>query len=117
LNNMGELGRGGEMRRAIEQTAVLDNPDLAFTTGALHGMHRSLVRTFAGVYEVMTFPFPNHAPNDYGPIIHPEDPVYPESYRPNWLADQILSPDTALGFGGGDIAPFVPGSRFHVFDN
>ncbi len=117
INNMMEFGRGGEMRRSIEQTAVLDSPDLAFTSGMLHGFNRSLIRTFAGIYEVATFPIPNHASGDYGPIFHPENPVYPESYRPNWLADQILSPDTALDFGGGDIAPWIPGSRFHIFDN
>ena len=112
-----EFARGGEMRRSIEQTAVLDNPDLMFTSGVFHGFNRSLLRTFTGVYEVVTFPIPNHSPNDYGPLLHPENPVYPESYRPNWLADQILSPDTALDFGGGDVAPWIPGSRFHVFDN
>ena len=117
LNNMFEVFRGGELRRSIEQTAVLDGPDLSFTAGALHGINRSLGRTFVGVYEVLTFPIPNGAPNDYGPILHPENPVYPESYKPNWLADQILSPDTALDFGGGDIAPWIPGSRFHIFDN
>lgn len=117
MNNMFEFARGGEMRRSIEQTGVMDNPDLSFTTGAIHGFNRSFVRTFAGVYEVLTFPIPTHAPNDYGPIIHPENPVYPESYKPNWLADQIFSPDTALDFGGGDVAPWIPGSRFHVFDN
>jgi putative exosortase-associated protein (TIGR04073 family) len=117
LNNMMEFTRGGEMRRSIEQTAVLDSPDLAFTTGFYHGFHRSLLRTAAGFYEVMTFPIPNHSRSDYGPILHPENPVYPESYKPNWLADQILSPDTALDFGGGDIAPWIPGSRFHIFDN
>jgi hypothetical protein len=28
----------------------------------------------------------------------------------------MTSPDTALGFGGGDLMPFIPGSRFHIFD-
>jgi hypothetical protein len=32
------------------------------------------------------------------------------------LSDQITSPDTSLGFGGGDIAPMIVGSRFHIFD-
>jgi hypothetical protein len=27
-----------------------------------------------------------------------------------------MSPDTSLGFSGGDIIPFIPGSRFHIFD-
>ena len=117
INNMFEFARLGEMRRSIEQTAVLDNPDIAFTSGAYHGFDRSVLRTGAGIYEVLTFPIPNRAPNDYGPIFHPENPVYPESYKPSWLADQMISPDTSLGFGGGDVAPVIPGSRFHIFDN
>ena len=117
VNNMGEFARGGEMRRAFEQSAVFGSPDQSYTTGLFHGFDRSMVRTFAGAYEVLTFPIPNHSPGNYGPILHPADPVYPDSYKPNWLSDAILSPDTNLGFAGGDIAPIIPGSRFHVFDN
>ena len=62
-------------------------------------------RTGVGIYEVVTFPFPNHSPMNYDPIFLPANPVYPDSYKPNYLADQIVSPDTSLGFGGGDIAP------------
>jgi putative exosortase-associated protein (TIGR04073 family) len=116
VNNITEVFRMGEMRRSIEQAAVLDNPDLAFTTGLFHGIDRTVERTGVGIYEVATFPFPNHSPMNYGPIFDPANPVYPDSYKPNYLADQILSPDTSLGFGGGDIAPMIPGSRFHIFD-
>src|SRR5665213_1647732 len=114
INNMVEFGRMGEIRRSIEQTAVFGSPDQSMTTGLIHGVDRSFARTAAGFYEVLTFPIPNYSPGDYGPIFHPTDPTYPDSYKPNWIADQMLSPDTALGFGGGDIAPFVPGSRFHI---
>jgi len=107
----------GELRRSIEQTAVLNDSSTSFSLGAYRGLHRSLDRTFAGLYEVVTFPIPNGPGNDYGPIFHPENPVFPESYKPSWLADQIISPDTALEFGGGDVAPWIPGSRFHIFDN
>ena len=31
--------------------------------------------------------------------------------------DAIVGTDTALGFSRGDIAPFLPGCRFHIFDN
>jgi hypothetical protein len=47
----------------------------------------------------------------------PEYPVYPASYKPGILSDSIFATDTALGFSGGDVAPFVPGSRFKIFDN
>jgi putative exosortase-associated protein (TIGR04073 family) len=117
INNMFEFVRGGEIRRSIEQTAIFGSPDQSLTTGFIHGFDRSIVRTGAGLYEVLTFPVPNYPQKDYGPIVLPTDPPYPDSYKPNWIADQMLSPDNALGFGGGDIAPFIPGSRFHIFDN
>jgi putative exosortase-associated protein (TIGR04073 family) len=117
LNNLGEFARGGELRRSVEQDAIFGAPADGPAVGFFHGINRSFERTFAGAYELLTFPIPNHAPNDYGPIFHPADPVYPDSYKPNWLADTTLHPDASLGFGGGDIAPFIPGSRFHIFDN
>jgi len=117
MNNLFEFARGGEMRRAFEQTAVFGSPDQSYTTGLFTGFDKSLQRTAIGAYEVVTFPIPNHASGSYGAILHPADPVYPDSYKPNWLSDAIMSPDTSLGFAGGDIAPIIPGSRFHVFDN
>ena len=116
MNNVTELVTMGELRRSIEQTTVLGNPGEGYTTGVFHGINRAFERTGAGVYEVATFPFPNHKPHDYGPVFFPANPVNPDSYKPNWYSDQMTSPDTALGFGGGDIAPFMPGSRFHIFD-
>jgi putative exosortase-associated protein (TIGR04073 family) len=115
--NMVEFARMGEIGRGFEQTAIFGSPDQSYTTGIFNGVSRSFVRTFVGAYEVLTFPIPNHAPGNYGPILLPEDPVYPESYRPNWLSDSVDSPDTNLGFAGGDVAPLIPGSRFHIFDN
>ncbi len=117
MNNMTEIIRGGEMRRSFEQSIVFGNSDAAYTTGVIHGFNRGMARTGTGLYEVITFPFPNHSHGDYGPVFRPENPVYPDSYKPNWIADQVISPDVSLGFGGGDIAPFIPGSRFRVFDN
>ena len=117
VNNLGEFARGGEMRRSFEQTAIFGSPDQSYTTGLFRGFNRSMVRTFAGAYEVLTFPVPNHKPDNYGPILRPSDPIYPDSYKPNWLSDAITSPDTNLGFAGGDVAPIIPGSRFHIFDN
>src|SRR5271154_2999402 len=82
INNMFEFARGGEMRRSFEQTAVFGSPDQSFTTGLFHGIDRGVERTFVGVYEVCTFPIANHKPGDYGPIMRPSDPVYPDSYKP-----------------------------------
>jgi putative exosortase-associated protein (TIGR04073 family) len=117
MNNMTEFCRFGEIDRSFEQTAVFGSPDQSYTTGIIRGIDKSVARTFAGAYEVLTFPVPNSKNGNYGPILYPADPVYPDSYKPNWLSDAITSPDTSLGFAGGDVAPLIPGSRFHVFDN
>jgi putative exosortase-associated protein (TIGR04073 family) len=117
FNNMAEFARGGEMRRSVEQSAIFGSPANGPTTGVIHGFNRSVARTFTGLYEVLTFPIPNRSPGDYGPIYYPADPVYPDSFKPNWLADTTLAPDTSLEFSGGDLAPFIPGSRFRIFDN
>jgi putative exosortase-associated protein (TIGR04073 family) len=112
LNNVTEFGRLGEIRRSMEQTSIFKGPEIGFTAGFLHGFNRSVARTFVGAYEIVSSPFP-----PYDPIMYPVNPEYPESYRPKILADQIFSPDASLGFGGGDVAPFIPGSRFRIFDN
>lgn len=111
INNITEFPRGGEIRRSMEQTALFQGPDRAYTYGFIHGFNRSMARTFVGAYEIITAPFP-----PYDPVIFPVDPVYPENYKPSVLADSIFETDTHLGFSGGDIAPWSPGSRFSIFD-
>lgn len=111
ISNVKEIVRGGEIRRSMEQTALWEGTDKAYTTGVIRGMNRTLARTGVGLYEIITFPFPT-----YEPIFLPSEPVYPDSYTPNLIADPSFGPDAALGFSGGDIAPMIPGSRFRVFD-
>ncbi len=111
VRNFTELGRMGEIRRSMEQTAIWDGADVAYTTGVLRGLNRSFARTAVGAYEIVTFPFPS-----YDPVFYPVDPVYPDSYKPHLLADPTFGPDAALGFSGGDVLPIVPGSRFRIFD-
>ena len=135
IHNVMEFVRGGEIRRSMEQTALWDGTDRAYSTGFLRGFHRSLARTFVGAIEVVTFPIPPYDPfftstnhlypdfsirytkDTWGGMVLPEDPVYPANYKPGLLADQIFATDTSLGFSGGDVFPFVPGSRFRIFDN
>jgi putative exosortase-associated protein (TIGR04073 family) len=135
MNNLTEFVRGGEIRRSMEQTALWETPETAYTTGFIRGFNRSVVRTAIGAYEVVTAPFPPYGPvltstnyifPDYtvrnktypwGGMVLPEHPVYPAAYRPGILSDSIFATDTALGFSGGDIAPMIPGSRFKIFDN
>jgi putative exosortase-associated protein (TIGR04073 family) len=115
LSNSYEVIRWGDMRRSIEQSAILDSPDTGYTYGAYSGFHKSAVRFGLGLYEVVTFPLPPYRPllTDYIPA-HPQSP---ESYKPGLISDPLFDTDTFTGFSGGDIAPFIPGSRFKVFDN
>lgn len=111
MNNVTEFARMGEIRRSVEQTALWDGTDQAYSLGFMRGLNRSLVRTGVGLYEIITFPIP-----DYDPIFLPEHPVYPDANRPNFISDPSWSPDSHLGFSGGDIAPGIMGSRFRIFD-
>ncbi len=104
----------GELRRSMEQTALFDGPDAAYTTGFIRGLNRTLARTGLGVYEMVTAPIP-----PYDPLLTTylaPGTVYPDSYKPSMVEDSSFSTDTNLGFGGGDVAPMVPGSRFRIFD-
>ena len=115
--NATEFARGGEISRSFEQTALFQGPEVGYTSGVIHGINQSVKRTAYGIYEIATFPVPNAKGKDYGPVLLPEGPQYPASYRPHLISDQVVSPDSSLGFGGGDIAPWFPGSRFRIFDN
>ena len=120
LSNTMELVRWGELRRAVEQDAVLAEPGYGHY-GLIHGFDRSLQRTALGIFETATFPLPlNPNTPHYGPILtysFSPDPAYPASYQPGLLSDPMFSTDTYTGFSGGDVAPFIIGSRFQVFDN
>ena len=114
LSNTAEIVRAGEYRRSMEQAGLYEDPDVAYTYGALHGIHRSLARTGIGIYEVVTFPFP-----PYGPVFTKHfapNPVYPDNYKPNLVEDSMFATDTYTGFSGGDTFPFIPGSRFQIFE-
>jgi len=115
MSNFGEVVRGGELRRSVEQTAVLDSPDAGYTVGYVRGIDRSVARTGLGLYEIITFPFPPYHPI-FTRYLAPE-PVYPDNYKPGLVSDAMFDTDTYVGYSGGDVAPDVPGSRFKVFDN
>jgi putative exosortase-associated protein (TIGR04073 family) len=114
LSNTAEIVRAGEFRRSMEQTALFDSPETAYTTGAIHGMDRTLGRTGLGLWEVLTFPFPPYHPvltKYFSPA-----PVFPDNYAPNLIEDSMFATDTYTGFSGGDTLPFIPGSRFQIFE-
>ena len=114
MSNMTEFARLGEIRRSIEQTALFDQPGGHYATGFIRGLTRSFARTGVGVYEVVTAPFPPYDPvfTDY---LSP-NPVYPDNYKPGIIEDSLFATDTNMGFSGGDIAPYIPGSRFKIFN-
>lgn len=114
FSNFGEITRWGEMRRTMEQTALFDSPDQAYTTGVVRGFNRSMARVGIGLYEIVTSPFPSYDPicTNY---LSPE-PAYPDNYKPGLIAVPAFATDTSLGFTGGDVAPMFPNSRFRVFD-
>ena len=113
LSNTAELVRWGEMRQCVEENAILKRPGYGYY-GVIHGFHRSLARAGLGLYEVVTFPIPSYDPimtDSFSP-----DPVYPSSYKPGTISDPLFDTDTYTGFSGGEVAPYIPGSRFKIFD-
>jgi putative exosortase-associated protein (TIGR04073 family) len=115
MNNVAEVARGGEWRRSVEQTAVFESPEAGYTAGFVRGFDRSMARTGLGLYEIITFPLPPYHPI-FTKYLAPE-PVYPDNYTPGLWSDSMFDTDTYVGMSGGDVAPFIPGSRFRVFDN
>ena len=133
VSNVSEIVRGGEMRRAKEQTGLWDGTGMGPTAFA-RGFTRTMARTGIGLYEVVTFPIPPYGPlltpkgklypdasiktrkKNWGGLELPENPVYPDSYKPGLPANSIFDTDTLVGFSGGDVAPWFPGSRFTTLD-
>ena len=114
LSNTFEIVRMGELRHSVEESAVFDSPGSGYF-GFIHGLDRSIERTGLGLYEVVTFPIPSYKP--IATSSFSTDPVFPESYKPGVISDPLFDTDTYTGFSGGDVAPFIPGSRFQVFEN
>ena len=59
-----------EIPKRIQETSQDAGPFAGFTWGLLRGLGHGFIRTAAGGYELLTFPFP--APPDYAPVIQPE---------------------------------------------
>ena len=113
--NMTEIARGGEFERSTEQAGIFEGTDVGVASGMAQGFDRTLARTGVGIYEVVTFPLPPYGPvfTDY---LSPK-PMYPDSYHPRKWSDATFDTDRDIGFSGGDVAPWFPGSRFRIFDN
>ena len=59
-----------ELPRNIYDTTIEENLLVGITIGIIKGIGMAIVRTGAGVYEIITFPFP--VPHDYVPVLEPE---------------------------------------------
>ena len=114
MSNMAEPLRLGEMRRSIEQTTIFEQPGGHYATGFIRGLNKTFARTGIGIYEIVTSPFPPYDPVCTG-YLSP-NPRYPDNYSPDILDDALFATDTNMGFSGGDIAPYIPGSRFKIFN-
>src|SRR5262249_43191631 len=114
MANTADIVRAGEFRRSVEQTGIFNGPEAAYSTGFIRGVNRTLCRTGIGIFEAATAPIPPFHPvftDHFAP-----GPVYPDNYTPGLVADSMFATDTYLGYSGGDVLPFVPGSRFEVFE-
>lgn len=111
IRNTCEVGRLGELRYSVEQTAVWDSPQDACTTGVIDGVCHSVARTGVGLYEVVTFPFPPYHPVCTKYI--PAQPVYPDNYQVSLPDDPLFAADQHIGYSGGNPFGFVPGSQFN----
>ena len=66
-----------EIPKRIHETSQTSGAWAGFTWGLLRGLGHGFIRTSAGAYEFLTFPFP--APPGYEPVIQPEY-VFTEEY-------------------------------------
>ena len=59
-----------EIPKRVQETSGQSGPWAGFTWGLLRGLGHGFIRTAAGAYEFVTFPFP--APPGYASVIQPE---------------------------------------------
>lgn len=115
ITNLFAIGTLSEATRSVEQTAVFDAPNYNYATGLIHGLNQSLARTALGAYEIVTFPIPS-----YDPVLTKYVPATvgrPDSFTPGLMESSTFATDQYVGFSGGEIAPFIPGSRFSIYPN
>jgi putative exosortase-associated protein (TIGR04073 family) len=117
VSNITEFVRMGEMQRSVEQYTLFD-PQAGLATGVIHGFDQSVYRTVAGAYQIVTFPAGNLlTQTSFEQKYIPKGTPYPDSYPPGLPALSTFQTDNYIGFSGGNLAPFVPGNRFSIFEN
>ena len=115
FTNLFAIGKLSEVTRSVEQTAVFGSPNYSYATGLVRGLNQSLARSALGVYEIVTFPIPSYDPvlTKYIPAV----PGHADSFTPGLIESSTFSTDQYVGFSGGELAPFIPGSRFSIYPN
>lgn len=61
-----------EVPKTVAAESESHGPAFGLTVGLIKGMGLGVGRTLVGVYELVTFPFPNGS--DYGPVLEPGTP-------------------------------------------
>ncbi|HEV8663958.1 MAG TPA: exosortase system-associated protein, TIGR04073 family [Candidatus Methylomirabilis sp.] len=61
-----------EVPKTVAAESESHGPAFGLTAGLIKGMGLGVGRTLVGVYELLTFPFPNGS--DYGPVLEPGTP-------------------------------------------
>jgi len=119
INNFTEFARGGEIRRSVEQTALRDgrlSPIPQASSGAsiaaCCGLSWARSRLFRSRSRATSPIWPPAVRYPTASV----DPVFPDSYTPHLISDTTFEPDAALGFSGGDVAPYIPGQPFPHLD-
>jgi len=116
LRNTAEIVRWSSMQRDIEQATLWEGSDVGITQGAIKGFNDTIARTGMGLVDIVTFPIPYPSYEPWGTNVVPAAVQYPDAYKPGMRQIQATSTDTALGFAGGTLLPWLPGNRFRVFD-
>jgi putative exosortase-associated protein (TIGR04073 family) len=117
VSNLTEFTRMGELQRSTEQYTLFD-PQAGLATGVIHGFDQSVYRTVAGAYQIVTFPAGNYlTQSSFEQKYLPQGTPHPDSFPPGLPNMPTFQTDNYVGFSGGNIAPFVPGNRFSIFEN
>ena len=116
FNNTFEIVRMGEMRRTVEQTTVFESPGIG-----CHRRLRSRLRPYPGSHRPRPVskwrPSRCRLTTRFSPNISSPNRCSRTATSPAVISDPLFDTDTYTGFSGGDIAPFIPGSRFTIFEN
>jgi putative exosortase-associated protein (TIGR04073 family) len=71
-----------EIPKRIHETTIESGAAAGFTWGLLRGLGRGFIRTAAGAYELVTFPFPAPLPSSNPP----RTPISPSTVTPRLCA-------------------------------